>query len=246
MAEFSNVYDDATRARAYADLGFPGTYYLAFRDIPALLARHARGTRALDFGCGAGRSSRFLRDLGYEVVGADISEAMLEEARSGDPDGDYVKIRPGELGALGERSFDVVLSAFTFDNVADVAVRQATVRQIAARLADGGCFINLVSAPEIYVHEWTSFSTSDFPENRDAASGDVVRIVMLDVPDRRPVVDVYSTDADYRALHDAAGLEMLELHRPLGRDGEGHAWKTETSVSPWAIYVLARRGAGSG
>ena len=45
-----NVYDDADRARAYADLEFPGTYYLAFRDLPDLLRQHVGGTRALDFG----------------------------------------------------------------------------------------------------------------------------------------------------------------------------------------------------
>ena len=38
---FSNVYDDADRARAYADLEFPGTYYLAFRDLPVLLRKYA-------------------------------------------------------------------------------------------------------------------------------------------------------------------------------------------------------------
>ena len=36
---FDNVYEDEERARAYATLQFPGTYYLAFRDLPALV-RH--------------------------------------------------------------------------------------------------------------------------------------------------------------------------------------------------------------
>ena len=33
---FGNVYEDEERARAYATLEFPGTYYLAFRDLPAI------------------------------------------------------------------------------------------------------------------------------------------------------------------------------------------------------------------
>ena len=57
-AGFANVYEDDARAHAYAGLDFPGTYWLAFRDLPAILARHATGRRALDFGCGAGRSTR--------------------------------------------------------------------------------------------------------------------------------------------------------------------------------------------
>jgi len=51
-AEFSNVYDDQARADSYARLEFPGTYYLAYRDLPAILGEHAQGTKALDFGPG--------------------------------------------------------------------------------------------------------------------------------------------------------------------------------------------------
>lgn len=75
---FHNVYDDEERAGAYAELGFPGTYYLAFRDLPSIFAEHVTGKRALDFGCGAGRSIRFLRGLGFDVVGVDISRPMLD------------------------------------------------------------------------------------------------------------------------------------------------------------------------
>jgi hypothetical protein len=53
-AGFVNVYDDRARAAAYARLEFPGTYYLAFRDLPAILAEHVQGRQAVDFGCGTG------------------------------------------------------------------------------------------------------------------------------------------------------------------------------------------------
>src|ERR1700758_2738447 len=90
---FDNVYEDEERARAYATLRFPGTYYLAFRDLPALIRRYNHGSRALDFGCGTGRSTRFLRDLGLKVIGVDISQPMLDQARALDPSGDYYLVR---------------------------------------------------------------------------------------------------------------------------------------------------------
>src|ERR1700758_5893100 len=90
---FGNVYDDQQRARAYATLRFPGTYYLAFRDLPALIRRYNHGSRALDFGCGTGRPTRVLRALGLKVIGADISKAMLDQARALDPSGDYHLVR---------------------------------------------------------------------------------------------------------------------------------------------------------
>src|SRR5262252_4869896 len=109
---FSNVYDDTERARAYADLEFPGTYSLAFRDLPALLRKHVRGTRAMDFGCGTGRSTRFLEELAFEVIGVDISEIMLSEARRRDPGGDYRLVADGSLAGLGTGTADLILSAF--------------------------------------------------------------------------------------------------------------------------------------
>src|SRR5262249_44138861 len=114
---FGNVYEDKDRARAYATLQFPGTYYLAFRDLPGLVCHHRHGRRALDFGCGTGRSTRFLRNLGLEVIGVDISQAMLDQARALDPSGKYYLVRDNIAGEFAPGSFDVILAAFTFDNI---------------------------------------------------------------------------------------------------------------------------------
>ena len=82
---FANCYEDGTRAEAYATLEFKNTYHLAYRDIPAILHAHVRGRRAMDFGCGTGRSTRFLCQLGFEVTGVDIAEDMIRKARELDP-----------------------------------------------------------------------------------------------------------------------------------------------------------------
>lgn len=237
---FQNVYEDEDRARAYADLEFPGTYYLAFRDIPQLLTEHVVGKRALDFGCGAGRSTRFLRDHGFDAIGADISEAMLNEASRRDPQGSYLLLDEQGLSALGDRTFDLVLSAFTFDNIPSRPRRVDLFRQLSHRLAPGGRIVNLVSSEQIYLHEWLSFSTRDFPENRIAGSGDLVRITMLDVPDRRPVEDIVWTERDYVETFAKAGLDVLEAHRPLGNSGDPFRWVSEYTIAPWTIHVLAR------
>lgn len=241
---FQNVYEDAERARAYADLEFPGTYYLAFRDIPQLLTKHVVGKRALDFGCGAGRSTRFLRDHGFDVIGADISEAMLNEASRRDPQGSYVLLDQNGLSALGDRTFDLLLCAFTFDNIPSRPRRVTLFRELSRHLAPEGRIVNLVSSEQIYLHEWLSFSTRDFPENRNARPGDMVRITMLDVPDRRPVEDIVWTERDYTETFAEAGLDMLKVHRPLGNDRDPFRWVSEYTIAPWTIHVLARTADG--
>lgn len=237
---FRNVYEDDLRATSYAGLEFPGTYYLAVRDLPAIIADHVVGRTALDFGCGAGRSSRFLEDLGFEVLGVDISEPMLARARERSPDGQYRLIADGDLSELQGRRFDLILSAFTFDNIPTYGKRRNLFEGLGELLADRGRIVNLVSSPELYVNEWTSFTTKDFPENRSATPGDPVRIVMLDVPDRRPVVDIFWTEPAYRELCDSAGLELLHTHHPLGKPTDPYTWGTEARVSPWTIYVMGR------
>jgi ubiquinone/menaquinone biosynthesis C-methylase UbiE len=238
-ADFRNVYDDARRASAYATLEFPGTYALAFRDLPRLFARHVTGRRALDFGCGAGRSTRFLRGLGFDVTGVDVSRPMLEQARALDPGGDYRLVGDGELGSLRGGTFDLILSAFTFDNIATRGQKETALAALKRVLAADGRMVNVVSSPAIYVHEWASFTTKDFPSNCQARSGDRVYIVMVDVPDRRPVEDVLCTDDDYAELYRRAGLCAVEILRPLAQGTEPTRWKSETEVAPWVIYVLA-------
>ena len=237
-AEFSNVYDDDTRADAYSRLEFPSTYYLAFRDLPAIIHEHVQGTKALDFGCGAGRSTRFLRRLGFDAVGVDVSVPMLSRAREQDPHGEYRHVPDGDLASLAPDTFDLILAAFTFDNVPSMEKKVALFTSLGRLLTASGCIVSLVSSPDIYVNEWASFSTKDFPENRTAKSGDRVRIVMLDVEDRRPVEDVLCTDESYREVFRRSRLTPVLAHRPLGDASEPYPWVSETRVSPWAIYVL--------
>jgi SAM-dependent methyltransferase len=154
-----NAYDDGDRAAAYADLGFAGTYYLAFRDLPDLITRHVDGNRALDFGCGAGRSTRFLKELGFDAVGIDVAEPMLRMARERDPAGTYVLVRDDAATGWPDGPFDLALASFPFDNIADLAHRRRLLGAIRQRLAPAGRLILIASAPELYVHEWLSFTT---------------------------------------------------------------------------------------
>lgn len=234
----ANAYQDAQRAAAYARLGFPGTYHLALRDLPGLIREHVRGRRAVDFGCGTGRSTRFLKELGFHAVGVDIAPEMVAEARRRDPGGDYRVVARGEVGDLADRAFDLVLSSFTFDNVPS-GEKPGLFERLRRLLAPRGRFVNLVCTPEVYTREWASFTTKAFPTNRDARSGDVVLVVTTDHPDARPVEDVLCTDEEYRAVFRGAGLTVVDVHRPLARGDEPIRWASETETPPFALYVLA-------
>jgi len=236
---FHNTYEDQRRAAAYDELEFGGTYHLAFRDLPDLLRTHVAGTRAVDFGCGTGRTARYLRRLGFDVVGIDISTEMVAVAKEHDPAGDYRVIADGDYSSLEAGGYDLVLSAFTFDNIPGHEHKVQLFKGLRELLVPGGRLLNIVSTPEIYTHEWVTFSTRDYPENRKAECGDVVRIVTTQYSDGRPVEDIIWPDVDYRRVYREAGLKPLVYERPLAYGDEQIDWISETAVAPWAIYVLA-------
>lgn len=240
--QFTNVYEDAQRAEAYAKLEFPGTYYLAYRDLPKIIAEHVKGRKALDFGCGTGRSTRFLKGIGFDTVGVDIAENMLQQARARDLQGHYCLIRDDGISLLQGRVYDLVLAAFTFDNIPTTEKKVRLFRGLGSQLESQGRIVSLVSSPEIYLHEWASFSTKDFSENRLARSGDIVKTIMKDVPDQRPVEDILCTDEDYREVYERAGLEIVKMYKPLAKESEPYEWVTETKIAPWVIYVLRKAG----
>ena len=236
--EFDNVYEDSKRAEAYAKLEFPGTYYLAYRDLPEIISEHIKGRKALDFGCGAGRSTRYLKKIGFDVTGVDISEPMLEQARAKDRGGKYQLIKDGDLSRFKKSAYDLVLSAFTFDNIRTAEERSKILRAVKSILKSDGRIINLVSAPEIYKHEWASFTTKDFPENRKAKSGDKVKIIMTDVEDQRPVEDILWSDESYKKIYKQTGLGLIKTYKPLANESEPYEWVNETKIAPWVVYVL--------
>ena len=240
----ANCYEDAIRAEAYAQLGFANTYYLAFRDLPAIFRRHVAGRRAMDFGCGTGRSTRFLKSLGYEAFGVDIAPEMIAKARELDPAGDY-RLVAGDAFGVPDGSLDLVLCAFPFDNIAGFDTKLRLFEALRRLLRPAGKIANIVSSPEIYTHEWASFSTRDFlAENRIARPGDVVRIVTTDFGDRRPAEDIFWPDENYREVYARAGLVPVETCRPLAAGDEPYAWVSETAIAPWTIYLLAVRTPG--
>ena len=211
---------------------------MAYRDLPEILGKHVCGSKALDFGCGTGRSTRFLKKLGFDAVGVDIADTMINQAKEIDPDGDYRLIKNDVFDSFGDGTFDLVLSVFTFDNIPTRDQKIRNLLEIKRILNPKGHLVNLVSSPKIYTHEWASFSTKDFPENKHAKTGDVVKIIITEIADKRPVEDVIWLNDDYLDVYDNSGLNLVATYKPLGKETEPYDWVNETKIAPWVIYVL--------
>ncbi len=236
--QFNNIYSNRKRAESYSKLEFPNTYYLAYRDLPSIISGHVTGRDAIDFGCGTGRSTRFLKQLGFNVTGIDNSAEMIKIAQDLDRSGSYQIVEDGNYSHLGNDQFDLVQSIFTFDNIAGWEKRISILSGLKDLLKKSGKLICLDSTPELYTHEWASFSTKDFPDNRYAKTGDTVYDIMLDVDDRRPVEDIYWNIPDYHELFNRAGLILEATYKPLAHKDEPFNWVSELKIAPWIIFVL--------
>lgn len=232
----SKTHDYERHAGEYAALEMEGTQFLAFRDIPTLIREYAGSiTSALDYGCGAGRSTRFLKRLGFNVVGVDVSGEMLEQARSKDSSGEYHHIPSGHL-PFEDSSFDLVFSSFVFLEVSRIEEIESILKEMKRVLRKDGIIIFVTDSMEATKGTWVSLSYS-FPENdRPLQSGDTVKLLIrgIDVI----LHDYYWTEDDYTRAAERAGLTLAKLHKPLGSRDDPIEWLDELTLSPMAIYVL--------
>jgi SAM-dependent methyltransferase len=65
------------------------------------------GQSVLVAGCGEGRDSQYLRELGARILSFDLSEGMLSLARAADPRGEYLNLDLRNIRSLNQR-FDGV------------------------------------------------------------------------------------------------------------------------------------------
>jgi 2-polyprenyl-3-methyl-5-hydroxy-6-metoxy-1,4-benzoquinol methylase len=101
-----------------------------------------RGKRALDAGCGSGRWSYALAELGAEVVGCDLTAGGLESARANLPQ-DNVRLYQADLFRLpfAPESFDFVMSWGVLHHTPDT---RAAFGQLVPLVRPGGILFVMV------------------------------------------------------------------------------------------------------
>lgn len=101
-----------------------------------------RGSRILDAGCGTGRVGAYLVERGHSVVGIDLDEVLISEARETCPAGEW---HVGDLAETGPEQlgdgFDIAASAGNVMTFLDPASRSAVIANLASVLAPGGRLI---------------------------------------------------------------------------------------------------------
>jgi SAM-dependent methyltransferase len=190
------------------------------------------GRLTLDVGCGEGRVTRDLKELGHTVIGLDASETMIAAAREADPRGEYVVANANDLPFPGGHA-DLAVAFMSLMDVDDMA---GAVRELARVLEPGGALALAVVHPINSAHD----VDSEHPEDRLVLTENYFdRRRYSDFIERGDVKMTFEsrhfTLQDYFEALLGAGLQVKEL-REIG-DPQHPRW----SRYPLFLHVLLTR-----
>jgi SAM-dependent methyltransferase len=201
-----NSREDWSRYQAAA---IPTKSDLSFLEswLAGLEARKPART-LLDVGCGAGKVSRRLGELGFAVVGVDINAEAIDEARRTAPGAFYRRdvALPGGL-ELEEAPFDVVVCQLVLSIVGTPADRRALLRNAHEVLAPRGHVYLSASGVSsainptyrrLYQEDFATTGERHTYDSRDASGNVLYRTH-------------HFTEEELRGLLDEAGFETIEI-----------------------------------
>ena len=193
--ELTSESDARTGYRAWAaNYDEPGNPLIALEEpaVWSLIDALPPGP-ALDAACGTGRHARHLVELGYEVVGIDLTPEMLDHARRAVPKAMFVEGDLTDLPADDGR-FTLVVCGLALAHVRDLDV---AVGELARVMRPGGRCVISVLHPFQAVLGWHA------PFEDEAGARHFVR-------------EHTHTHADYLAAFRAANLQLVNcLEREL-------------------------------
>lgn len=241
----ATIYN-SDEALKYAKISLQGdgTVYLSFRDLEWLIHkqfpnRSLQSLKALDYGCGAGRSTRYLKSLGIqEVDGFDISEKMIQQAKECDAAGKYLVIDSANL-PLSNAIYDFALMSFVTVAIDKKDEISRIFSELSRVLKKDGMIFSLTLSETFWNPErqWISYNL-DYPENYFPKSGQKSRLKINSID--LELIDLYWKESDIIDCARKAHLSLHDIHYPLGKDDDGICWKDECKFAPYTIFVFKK------
>lgn len=212
-----------------------GTGFLAFRDIGTIIDQHIKGVNVLDFGCGAGRSSRILKEHGLNVIGVDTSRDMIDQARNMSKDIKYLLIEKNYFKNMDNR-FDLIFVSFVLMELSSTQEITILINNLSGLLAENGKIILIVASDDLYNSNWLSIDTKSYA-NSEKRSGDIVSVYLKDYG--ISINDYLWKESDCEECFKQSNMLILQKFKPLGLSSDGKNWIDEYTKAPFVIYILS-------
>jgi SAM-dependent methyltransferase len=224
-------------AKIYGTFGIEGTTYeIGYDCVRELLGGSITGKIFLDFGCGAGRSTAFLKELGAAYVyGVDHDQNMIDLALATDLDGaEFFFI--ADTVPLPDESVDGAVSLTVFVEIRTIDAMRRACSEVVRVLRRGSPFIVMSINPMAFGHRFRNFG---YPAAEHLHSGAITSAIVTAPGGQFSIDDTYWTEDDYRGALSQAGFTDLAIRYPRPHDPS--AWATDEATVPPFIVIKAIR-----
>ena len=194
----------------------------------------------IDIGCGEGRFCRLLSDLGAEVTGVDLTEALIERAREvGSKRETYLLGDAEDLEGVADDGFDLAVSYVVLVDLVDY---RRSIREAYRVLRPGGRFIVCNIHPIRTAVKSTDGWISDrsrklfYPVDNYTEEGEREFLWWSG-----PFLNMHRTLSSYMSAFLDAGFVLEALHEPIPTEeqlAEHPEFDDERRVPNFVIYVL--------
>lgn len=197
--------------------------------------------KVLDLGCGTGRTTVVLDEMGFDVVGVDLLKSQLSTARNLFPD---IELSVGDAMSLpfSAESFDYVLFSFNgIDEIYPEEKRYETLLEIWRVLKSGGIFLfsshNLLTWLVVHPFHPRSILETLYFWRLNADPRRLLSKYKIDhTVTNGPVPVYYSRPVTQRRQLEASGFEFIETVTPDK--------SVRRRFDPWHYYVARKPHGG--
>ena len=200
------------------------------------------GKRVIDIGCGEGRFCRLITGLGAETTGIDLTEALVERARSLAVCRErYLVGNAEDLSPIDDESFDLAVSYIVLVDLLDY---RSSIQAAFRVLRPGGRFI------VCNVHPMRSSTPLGWIRQGNEKLFYPVDNYTIEGPREfnwwgKPFVNMHRTVSSYIAAFLEAGFVLEGLQEPTPSDAqlaENPTFDDEFRIPNFIIYKLKKPG----
>lgn len=219
----------------FKDADISGTTVLAFRDLEKLSNLYGiDNSEALDFGCGCGRSTKFLSSFCSNISGTDVCQESLDIARNRLINVNFF-INDSECGAYGGSPYSAIYSIFVVCHFQSMDILRKELKKSFNSLKSGGGLIIVNGTKNLFCREYSTVKCISGKPNGHGA-----RMKVLLKNSGCIVDDFFWDEYIVKEVSEQVGFVCSGIHYPTPSDDEHCNYKDELKYPPYYNICLKK------